>query len=324
MATGIISTGLDLAGFGALSALFFGLAAALWLAIACVILVRLAVTRERLRDTPSASALTTVAATAVLGARSVALGSPAAGEAALCCATALWTILLPSVLRESESSERAAGSFFLVSVSTESLAVLAVTCGARQGAPWLATVALALFVLGLGGYAWVVIGFDFAELRRGQGDQWIAAGALAIAALACAQLAETRLALPDGTRSLHVVFADVSLGLWSAASLWLPLLVAGELAELRVHHWLRRWSTVFPLGMYAACSIEVGKAAAVDGLVLLGQVWIWVAVAAWSTTVLLTARGGVRAVPWVERSRPPASTAALLPPPREPGKLGRG
>jgi hypothetical protein len=43
---------------------------------------------------------------------------------------------------------------------------------------------------------------------------------------------------------------------------------------------VRRWATVFPLGMYAACSFTVGQVTGVSGITSFGQVLTWVAFAA--------------------------------------------
>ena len=44
---------------------------------------------------------------------------------------------------------------------------------------------------------------------------------------------------------------------------------------------LQRWSTVFPVGMYAAGSFAVGSAAHARGITRFARVWVWVAVAVW-------------------------------------------
>jgi tellurite resistance protein TehA-like permease len=61
---------------------------------------------------------------------------------------------------------------------------------------------------------------------------------------------------------------------------WLPVLIAGEVAQPRPGYDVRRWATVFPLGMYAACSFTVGQVAGVSGITGFGRVWTWVAFAA--------------------------------------------
>ena len=40
---------------------------------------------------------------------------------------------------------------------------------------------------------------------------------------------------------------------------------------------VRRWATVFPFGMYAACSFTVGAVTGVTGIVRFGQVCTWFA-----------------------------------------------
>ncbi|HUY23761.1 MAG TPA: hypothetical protein VMV09_00450 [Candidatus Saccharimonadales bacterium] len=42
---------------------------------------------------------------------------------------------------------------------------------------------------------------------------------------------------------------------------WLPAWVPGEGVWSRFNYDVRRWSTVFPGGMYAACSFIAGRAA---------------------------------------------------------------
>jgi tellurite resistance protein TehA-like permease len=66
-----------------------------------------------------------------------------------------------------------------------------------------------------------------------------------------------------------------------AAVLWLPVLVATELVSPRTRFDIRRWATVFPLGMYAACSFEVGRLHGLHALRSFASVWTWVSVAVW-------------------------------------------
>jgi tellurite resistance protein TehA-like permease len=66
-----------------------------------------------------------------------------------------------------------------------------------------------------------------------------------------------------------------------------------------VHHEPQRyesrlWSIVFPLGMYAAASIEFGMAADLQHLVIIGRVGVWFAGFAWLAVLvamLLPKRG---------------------------------
>jgi tellurite resistance protein TehA-like permease len=146
---------------------------------------------------------------------------------------------------------------------------------------WLAYPALAWFALGLVAYVVVLSGFDVRELVVGSGDHWIAGGALAIAALACARCAQA-----VATHDLRLV----ALAMWIAAAAWLPVLVVSELVRPRLPFHELRWSTVFPLGMYAACSFAAGAVAHVPALTEFARVWVWVAVAGWAAVVAGTAR----------------------------------
>jgi tellurite resistance protein TehA-like permease len=71
---------------------------------------------------------------------------------------------------------------------------------------------------------------------------------------------------------------------------WCVVLLAAEAVWPRLRFDVRRWSTVFPLGMTAATTLSVGTAMDVPGLRTPGQVMLWIAVAAW----LVVAAGTVR------------------------------
>jgi tellurite resistance protein TehA-like permease len=55
--------------------------------------------------------------------------------------------------------------------------------------------------------------------------------------------------------SLEAELRALGLITWTFAVAWLPLLLlSSELPRPRLDYDLRRWSTVFPVGMYAAIS----------------------------------------------------------------------
>lgn len=278
MATGIVSIGLHLVGAPVLSAILFAVAAAAWLGLAAIFLDRALRKPARFRrEARSAAVLSAVAGTATLGQRLLELGPSAVADTALALSVCLCLALLPSAAR---TGERASGTAFLLVVSTESLAVLAASCALVQQAVWLALAALVLFLIGLAAYVWIMADLDLRALARSPGDQWIAGGALAISALACAQLADAAGVLA-GLGSLRAPLADAALALLIAAAVWLPLLVVDELLSPRLRYDIRRWSTVFPLGMYAVSSVAVGQAVPAPVLVDFARLWIWIALAAW-------------------------------------------
>lgn len=279
MGTAIVSTALSLDGREALSRILLVVAAGAWVVLGVLLVDRLV-----RRHTParlgagSPAALSGVAATAALGARLVPLGWTAVGAGLLVCALGLWCALLRPVLREWTTP--VAGSGFMLTVSTETLAVLAAEVAARERATWLLAVASALFLLGLGCYVFVLAGFDVREVGYGRGDHWVAGGALAVCALAGGKIALAAKTLA----TLHAVAAvlrGLSLAVWGLGIAWLVVLVAVEVLRPRVRYDIRRWSTVFPLGMYAASGFTLGTVLHASAITTFARIWVWVAAAAW-------------------------------------------
>jgi tellurite resistance protein TehA-like permease len=62
---------------------------------------------------------------------------------------------------------------------------------------------------------------------------------------------------------------------------WLPALIAAEILRPRLSYNVRRWSTVFPVGMYAACSFIVAQLTGIRAIVDFARVWVWVALIVW-------------------------------------------
>lgn len=290
MGTGIVSIGCSLDGHETLSRLLFAIAAGIWIALGSLLIVRVFGDRPDVAvEAGLPAALTGVAGTAVLGTRCVLLGWHRTGIVLLAIACCLWLVLVPSVL--SRWKTPTVGASFVLVVSTESLAVLGASLAQTERAEWLAVASLVVFALGLPAYVFVLARFDFRQLLVGRGDHWVAGGALAIATLACGKVA----AAADGFTSLRGLEGTLSLGaliLWVLAFVWLPFLVVCEIVAPRLRYDVRRWSTVFPVGMYAACSFVVGELRAAHALVDFARVWIWLAVAVWALVFVAMARRG--------------------------------
>ncbi|MGW4894825.1 tellurite resistance/C4-dicarboxylate transporter family protein [Kitasatospora sp. NPDC004240] len=294
MATGILSVGLHLTGFEVLSVLDLVLAGVLWLLLAGGFAALLLTDRHgwaARADTPPA--LTAVAATTVLGVRLDQIGWTAVAAVLLVLATAAWAVLLPAVLEH--LPRPAPGAAFLICVATEGLAVLAAVL-APQAGDWLAWTALAPFLLGLTLYVEALVRFDLRQLTAGAGDHWVAGGALAISALAASKL----LASGAWTGSAHAALRTTTLVLLGLSLAWYAVLVCAEVARPRLHYDIRRWSTVFPLGMTAVATLSASAAAGLPWLDTPGRVLLWIAVAVW----LLTAYGAGRAVLAARATRP--------------------
>ncbi|MFJ7076040.1 tellurite resistance/C4-dicarboxylate transporter family protein [Streptomyces sp. NPDC098781] len=290
MATGIISVALHQTGYETLSRIALALASAAWLVLGGDFTARL------LRDRPSwveeaatPAALTAIAATTVLGTRFAALGWETLAEALLALAAVLWPALLLAVARHWRRGMP--GSVFLGCVATQGLAVLGATLAATEKAAWLAHAALALFWLGLVLYVIALACFDRREIAHGAGDHWVAGGALAISALA-----GSKLLAADGpglylwNRDDEGVLRTVTVAVLVLDLAWYAVLLLAECAWPRPRYDVRRWATVFPMGMTSAATLSVASAADIAWLETPGEVLLWVAVAAW----LAVTAGAVR------------------------------
>ncbi|MFE7797472.1 tellurite resistance/C4-dicarboxylate transporter family protein [Nocardia sp. NPDC057440] len=287
MATGIVSVGLSLTGFEVASWIVLALAAAVWGLLAIDFATGLLWHRARWEaeaDTPPA--LTAVAATTVLGTRFSMLGWHAAAAVMLVLAAAVWPVLMVAVLRQWK--RRMPGTTFLVSVATQGLAVLTSTLARVDEVDRLATVALALFCLGLVLYIAAFLHFDLQQVSTGPGDQWVATGALAISALAASNLVASH----HWTGAAHSALRVAALIVLGLNLLFYTVLMVAEVIRPRPGYDIRRWATVFPLGMTAVAGLSTGTAIDVSGLQTLGKLLLVVAVGAWLFTfaVMLTDR----------------------------------
>jgi tellurite resistance protein TehA-like permease len=291
MGTGIVSIALSLDGHETTSRVLLVLDTVIWVALIVLLPARAARDHRRFRsDVRTPAALTSAAGTAVLGTRLTLLGWDWAGVTLLVIALVLWAALLAPVLTHWRTPT--VGVSLLLTVSTESLAVLAATLAVPEHAHWLLGAAIAPFALGLAFYGFVIARFDLRQLAIGRGDHWITGGALAISTLAAGKItlgARTLAMLGNGTGTLQ----SVSLGLWVLTMLWLPVLLLAEALHPRPDYDVRRWSTVFPVGMYAACSFAVGQAVHASAITSFARAWVWVALVVWVVVFAAMLRGGV-------------------------------
>ncbi|MEU9595919.1 tellurite resistance/C4-dicarboxylate transporter family protein [Streptomyces sp. NPDC048109] len=297
MATGIVSVALHLTGREVLSRLALALACVAWLTLAANFVYLLFADRPQwVERAGTPGALTAVAATTVVGTRFSLLGWSLPAAVLLVLAAVLWPWLLLLVVQH--WGRRMPGAVFLGCVATEGLAVLAATLAAATSTPWLAHAALVPFWLGIVLYLIALFRFDLRQVARGSGDHWVAGGALAISALAGAKLlaaAGTGMYLwnADDQAVLH----DLTVFLLALDLAWYAVLLAAEIAWPRLGYDVRRWSTVFPLGMTAAATLSVSAVVDVPWLDAPGRALLWIAVAGWlavATGAVVRARAGLR------------------------------
>lgn len=273
MACGVVSVDLSAVHQPVLSAIMFWFAAVVWLLLVVVLVAR----RDQLRrEAASPVSLTGVAATAVLGARLALQDHRVAAAVLLAMAATGWALLLGPVLRHWKTPT--VGTSFVVGVATDGLAVLSATLAVTFRTRWLVAAAAFFLVLGLAFYGFTIARFDLRQLVSGSGDHWVAGGALAISALSAGKVTEATRTL-DLSQHLQPVFGTGTLVLWCLAMAWLAPLIICELVRLRLRYDVRRWATVFPFGMYAACSLTAGHVTGVAAITSFGWWWTWVAFA---------------------------------------------
>jgi hypothetical protein len=279
MGTGIVSIALLLDGRHLLSGILLGLDGAIWVALVVLLPARALSDRERFRtDARTPTALTSIAGSAVLGTRLTLAGWTWAGAALLVIALLTWVGLVPYVLRHWQTPTM--GASFILTVATDSLALLAATLAFTERAGWLVYASLGPFALGLCSYTFVLARFQFRQLAVGIGDHWVTGGALAISTVTAGRIAQAA-ERTDSLAGGHAALKTIALVLWWLTLAWLPALVAAEMLRPRLTYNARRWSTVFPVGMYAACSFVVGELTQTRGIVGFARVWVWVALAVW-------------------------------------------
>jgi tellurite resistance protein TehA-like permease len=305
MATGIIAIGAQLEGLDWLGDALFVIAGLAYVVIAVLMTMR-AVRYPRLvlADLTSHARgfafLTAVAATNVLGAAAgVVQGWWGLAWVLWYIGIAVWPILLyitlvAVVLGGPKPGLEAGinGTWFLLTVSTESIAVLGALLLRRGDSDALAFTCLALFCLGLVLYlivmTMVFLRWTFASLEPTEAEPpaWIAAGAVAITVLAGSNLLLAQAAAPRIARVAPAIEVVVVLA-WATATFWFPLMVAMGVwrhvirrVPLRYHP--SYWALIFPLGMYGVATSRMTDATDLTVLGWLPPVVLAISLAAWA------------------------------------------
>ncbi len=138
---------------------------------------------------------------------------------------------------------------------------------------WRLVLAICLYCVMTGLVLWrVAHGPSAADLY--QPDMWILMGGAAIATLAGDHIFEA---------GVHQI-RPVTVVTWIVASAWIPLLVVASV-RVRDGNW---WAAVFPLGMYSSATFATAVETGWHRLTAISLVFMWIALAAWLVTCLLT------------------------------------
>lgn len=319
MATGIIAIASAQQKFHGLADGLYAIAAVSYVVVAVLLLGRLVLAPKLLAGDVASHAkgfafLTTVAATNVLGgASAVVHGWWGLAAALWWLSLGLWVVFvyatLFAVVLEGPKpglDKGINGTWFLLTVATESVVVVGALLLPRHPSDILAFALIAAFTLGLVLYlivmTMVFLRWTFLELDPHETDPpaWIAAGAVAITVLAGSNLLLARTASDRIDRLVPFLEGVVVLA-WATATFWFPLMVAIGVwrhlvnrVPLRYHP--TYWALIFPLGMYGAATFKMEAAIDLHGLAWLPRATLVLALIAWAAAFSGLCLEGARAV----------------------------
>jgi tellurite resistance protein TehA-like permease len=309
MATGIVSLAMHFEGFRGFPEVLLWMNVIFYVVLWGVTVLRIAWFRSALiadltHHARGVTFLTTVAGTGVLGVQFAILTPFLAVAAGLWVfAVLLWIILIYTffaavTIAEPKPSIDVAinGSWLLVTVATESLAVLGTLVAQTLGpVPLILFGALSAYLLGamfyilfiaLIVYRWIFLTMEPAKLSP---PYWINMGALAITTLAGARL----LLSSKGWVVLHDLQPFISgftLFFWATGTWWIPLLVIvgfwrHVIERVPITYDPQYWSLVFPLGMYSVATFMFANATGMPFLLIIPRIAVYIAILAWLITL---------------------------------------
>lgn len=309
MATGIVSIAAQRAGFGTIAAVLLWLNVAQYLLLWILTLWRLLRYRRALLDdlTDHQSGpgfFSAVAATSVMGNQLILIGAYDFALALWIFGVFLWIVLTYAIftsltIKETKPTidQGITGAWLLAVVATQSIALLSALLARHFEQPvrlHVNFIALSMWLWGGMMYLWIIslIFYRYAFYRLAPADfsapYWINMGAMAISTLAGSILIENAADAPF-LESLLPFLKGFTVFFWATGTWWIPMLVVlGVWRHLYMKFPLRYeplyWGTVFPLGMYAACTFEMAQAMSLDFLLPIAHVFVYVALVAWATT----------------------------------------
>jgi tellurite resistance protein TehA-like permease len=322
MATGIVSIAAHLLDYDIVGWILLGINAVSWPVLLAITLCRLLrYPREVHADIVDHSRgpgfLTLIAATAVLGSQlSVYHVLPRVVPWVLGLAAAMWLVITYTFLAAMTIGQRKPGlhtglngTWLLLVVATESIAVLATAVSRMDGGsmPLLDLLALGAWLLGgvlymilitLIFYRWCFVPMTAADLTE---PWWINMGAMAITTLAGSRLILAGHDLAGWPGDDRLVLRVLTTGCWFTATFWIPLLAAlfiekHVIVGEPVRYTAAEWSVVFPLGMYSAATYLYAEATQLHFLSYVARLTILVAFVAWTLASVGLLRSALRLV----------------------------
>jgi len=187
------------------------------------------------------------------------------------------------------------GGWLLAVVATQSMAVLAALISQSVGQPlrmemnffalsmWLWGGMLYIWMMSLIFYRYTFFAFSPADLSP---PYWINMGAMAISTLAGSLLILNAAHAPF-LQSILPFIKGFTVFYWATGTWWLPMLILLAIWRHGVRRFPYRydpmyWGAVFPVGMYAACTIRLEHAMDLHFFGWLPHVMLWAGLLAWA------------------------------------------
>ncbi|HEX5996230.1 MAG TPA: tellurite resistance/C4-dicarboxylate transporter family protein [Jiangellales bacterium] len=184
------------------------------------------------------------------------------------------------------------GTWFIWVVGTQSMAVTWAMLDQPGGAPARIAPLVAVLLWSVGVVLYLVVAtlvltrLLLVEVKPEDltPPYWVTMGATAITVLAAAKILGMVPSPPVAATT--AVVQGLAVVLWAFGTWLIPLLVAfgvwrHVLHRIRLEYVPTLWSIVFPLGMYAVASMELGSVAHLPIVAGIGRIWTGVALAAW-------------------------------------------
>lgn len=205
----------------------------------------------------------------------------------------LYSFLLGTTLRTNKPSlgEGMNGSWLLIVVSTQSMAILNCLLTGRLPLDHRLSISISILIWLLGILFYIIfvtlmiyrLNFFPVKAEAISPSFWLDAGAAAATALAGVTILNKAKEIGAFIQFQPLIELIVLL-FWAAATWWLVLLFLQEgwrHYKIGLHYMPGHWSLVFPLGMYAVASLQLAGAGVLHYLTAFGNFFTYVAILFW-------------------------------------------
>ena len=306
MATGITSIGAQLLDLFFVAKLLLYVNVAAFIVLWAMLLVRLVMYFPRVRDDITDHGrgpgfFTVVAGTCVFGTQVLTiLGSVPVALVMWIVGLVCWALIMYSFFTavtvkadKPPLQKGISGAWLIATVATQSISVLGTVLAGQFGTSkeTILFFTLCMFMIGSMIYLMLITlilyRFTFLDVTKENltPPYWINMGAVAITTLAGA-----RLILSAGEWPFLVEISPFLKGFtlffWAAGTWWIPLLLIlgfwrHVIQRFPLRYDPQYWGMVFPLGMYTVCTIQLSRALNFPPLMVIPNVFIYLAIAAW-------------------------------------------